>query len=237
VIVLEVFLGNANRVFADTPPGTLDASDPGITMVKHDGITPVTSGPYGQWSFTVPDFPPTRTFVARSAGGALTYTGRLQPAGPSGTNGGVFITVPLPDPAGTNYLPIVSSNPGPGGINPNPNGAWFIANEWYKQTYYAVSLGFAPGGVAVGSASTCSPLPATPSCLKVNNLPVPFDDKRVILVLAGRALNGSTRPSGTLANYLESANLTAENDTTPFIYEHRAGAPTFINDRVVVVSP
>jgi hypothetical protein len=58
----------------------------------------------------------------------------------------------------------------------------------------------------------------------------------VILVLAGRALNGSPRPSG-IANYLEGTNLTAANDTTPYVYEHRAGVPTAINDRVVVVSP
>jgi hypothetical protein len=234
VIVLEVFLSNANILFADIPSGT--TAPDGITMVDNDG-DPLTTGPYGQWSSVAPDFPPTRTFVARAAGGALTYTGRLYPAG--STEGRVTITVPLPPPAVLNYLPIISDNPGPpvGPLaNPNPNGAWFIANQWYKQTYYAVSPGYAPGGVAVGSSAACSPLPATPSCLRVNNLPAPSNNKGAILVLAGRSLNGSPRPPG-IANYLESANLTAANDTTPFVYEHRAGVPTAINDRVVIVSP
>jgi hypothetical protein len=236
VIVLEIFLGNANVVFADTPSGTPAPDDmTKITMVDNSGDPLASGGPgYGQWSFVAPYFPPTRTFVARAAGGALTYTGRLQPAASNGRQ--VTITVLLPSPA-TNYLPVVSGNPGPGGVNPNPNGAWFIANQWYKQTYYAVSPGYAPGGVPLNSPATCSPLPATPACLRVNNLPAPFNDKGVILVLAGRALNGSSRPSGTIANYLEGANLSAANDTTPYVYEHRAGIPTAINDRVVVVSP
>jgi hypothetical protein len=228
VIVLEVFLGNANKVFADTPSGTTGPYS--ITMVDSAG-NPVASGPYGQWSFVAPDFPPTETFAARAAGGAVTYTGRLYPAGAEG--GRVTITVPLPPAASTNYLPIVSGNPGPAGINPNPNGAWFIANQWYKQTYYAVSPGFAPGGVPLASPATCSPLPATPSCLKVSNLPAPFDDKRVILVLAGRALDGQIHPSGILGDYLEGQNATPAD----LIFEHRAGNPTTINDRVVVVSP
>jgi type II secretory pathway pseudopilin PulG len=234
VITLEVFLGGANTAFVDIPPGTADPITD-ITMVKHDGVTPVATNPYGQWSYTAPYLPPTRTFVARPAGGALTYIGRLQPAGPSGTNGGVTITVPLPPAAGANYLPIVSSNPGPGGVNPNPNGAWFIANEWYKDTFYAVSPGYAPGGVPIASPATCSPLPATPSCLKVNNLPAPLDDKRAILVFAGRALGGQTHPSpsGNPGDYLEGQNATPAD----LIFEHRAGSPTIINDRVVVVSP
>jgi hypothetical protein len=234
VIVLEVFFGgNVNIRFADTPSGA--TAPDGLTIVDRNG-DPLASGGsgWGQWSFVAPYFPPTQTYVAKATGGALTYTGRLQPAG--ATNNKVFITVPLPPPAVLNSLLVVSGNAGPGGANPNPSGAWFIKNEWYKQTYYAVSPGYSPGGVPVGSLANCNPLPATPSCLKVNNLPAPSDNKGVILVLAGRALNGSSRPSG-IANYLEGANLTAANDTTPFVYEHRTGVPTAINDRVVVVSP
>jgi hypothetical protein len=113
--------------------------------------------------------------------------------------------------------------------------AWFIANEWYRQLYYAVSPGNLPGG-----GGACNPLPGTPSCLTVNKLPPSYatsNDKSAILVLAGRALNGSSRPSGTFANYFENANLSAAQGTTPYVYEHRAGGPTSINDRVVVVSP
>ena len=72
-----------------------------------------------------------------------------------------------------------------------------------------------------------------PSCLKVNNLPSPTNNKRAILVFAGRALDGQTHPSGSLASYLEGENSTPAD----FIFEHRAGNPTAINDRVVVVLP
>jgi len=133
------------------------------------------------------------------------------------------ITFPLPAPPG--YLPrLTNASP------TNPNITWFIANQWYRQTYYAVSPGFAPGGVPPGNPPACNP---PPSCLTVNNLPAPTNNKQAILVFAGRALNGSIRPSANLADYLEGENSTPAD----FIYEHRAGTATAINDRVVVVSP
>jgi hypothetical protein len=106
--------------------------------------------------------------------------------------------------------------------------AWFISNEWFRQTYYAVFPGFLPGG---GSAA------CAPSCLTVINMspndPLPNNNKQAILVLAGRALDGSTRPSPNITHYLEGQNATPAD----FIYEHRQGSPTSINDRVVVLSP
>jgi len=113
----------------------------------------------------------------------------------------------------------------------DPAAGWFIANEWYRQTYYAVSPGYLPGG-----GGACTPLPGAPSCLTVSNLsPVTYptpDDKRAILVFAGRAL-ANTRPSANLSDYLESQNSTPAD----FIFEHRQGSPTSINDRVVVLAP
>ncbi len=128
-----------------------------------------------------------------------------------------------------------------GTINP---AAWFIANEWYRQTFYAVSPGFAPGGSGSctsmpgwpGCFSTNSCTPSAPSCLAVYNKPAPSNNKEAILVLAGRALDGNPRPSAYPENYLEKANLTALGSAL-YVYEHRAGVPTAINDRVVVVSP
>jgi hypothetical protein len=68
----------------------------------------------------------------------------------------------------------------------------------------------------------------------VNNLPAPFNNGHLILVFAGRAINGSNRPSGTLTNYFELENSTP----TDLIFQHhRFGLPTTINDRVVVVAP
>jgi hypothetical protein len=109
--------------------------------------------------------------------------------------------------------------------NVNP-AAWFIANEWYRQTYYSVWPASLPGG----SGSPCSP-----SCLTVNNLPPSYttsSDKKAILVLAGRALGSASHPSSSLASYLEGEN--ANGDA---VFEHRSGKTTSINDRVVVLSP
>jgi hypothetical protein len=123
----------------------------------------------------------------------------------------------------------------------DPNAGWFISNQWYRQVYYAVSPGYLPGG---GAACTARPAPpAAPpanSCLMVNNLPSPrystLNDKRAILLLMGRSLNGSARPSPTLGNYLEGFNLTALS-SPQYVFEHRAGAASTINDRAVVVCP
>ena len=146
----------------------------------------------------------------------VTYTGRLQNA--RDTIGRVTITVPLPAPS---YLPrLTNASP------TNPNITWFTSNQWYRQSYYAVSQNYLPG------ASPSPPCTAGTTCLTVNNLPAPNNNKQAILVFAGRALDGQARP-GTLANYLEGQNATPAD----LIFEHRSGVPTTINDRVVVVSP
>ena len=215
-IKLEILLANASMSFAG--PSMVAPDDSNIVMVDRGGI-PLDGTPYGQWSaIGSPPNPPTRSFVARADGsGAVTYTGRLQNA--RDTNAKVTITVPLPAP----YLPRLTN------ISPtNPNITWFTSNQWYRQTYYAISSGLAPGGV--GSCNP--PVPTSPACLTVNNLPGTTNNKQAIVVFFGRALDGQIRP-GTLANYLEGENSTPAD----LIFEHRAGTATTINDRVVVVSP
>jgi hypothetical protein len=223
-IRLDVFLQNANLAFADTPSSATPPYDTtNFAMLNGGGSPPPAqnSPPYGWWS-TAASFVPTMTFVAQASGGTLSYSGTLQNAGQMMNQ--ATITFPVP---AVQYLPRLT-NPS----STNPNIAWFLSNRWYQQTYYAVSPGFAPGGVPLGNPAACSPLPATPSCLIVNNLPAPTNNKEAILVFFGRALDGQTRP-GTLANYLEGQNATPLD----LIFEHRAGTPTTINDRVVVVSP
>jgi len=219
-IQLQGILSGPTTSFADGPASTLVGS---LSMI--DGNSNTTT-----WSSSSPTFTPTTNIAVQAKGLVATYTGRLR--NPVSTAGQVTITVP----GITNYLPIQSSN-----TTTNPTGAWFVANQWYRQTYYAISTGFAPGGVGSCNSVPAPPTaPITPSCLMVKNLPPSYatsNDKRAILVFAGRELNGLTPRPANLANYLESANLTAANGTTPFVYEHRAGVPTTINDRVVVVSP
>jgi hypothetical protein len=140
-------------------------------------------------------------------------TGRLRRGDSTGNK--VTITIPV------SFHRITSST--------DATTGWFIANKWYSLTYYAIS----PGCILNG-AGGCNPCA---TCLTVNNLRPSYankNDKQAILVLMGMSLNGSARPSTVLANYLENANPTGG---TTLIYESRSGAPTSINDRVVVISP
>jgi hypothetical protein len=77
------------------------------------------------------------------------------------------------------------------------------------------------------------PLALTPVCLTVKDMAGTTNNKKAILVLAGRSLDGSSRPSATVSNYLEGENATPADS----LFQHRAGVPTSINDRVVVLAP
>ena len=54
-------------------------------------------------------------------------------------------------------------------------------------------------------AASAAPPRSCSSCLHVANL-VPSGKQRAILILAGRSLDGSPRPNGALADFLEGAN-------------------------------
>jgi hypothetical protein len=212
IIKLEVFLSsNVNLAFANlssppTPPGNIP-----FVMRQGDGNLAQYSGPpWGYWSFSGP--PPTTSFV----GSTLTYTGWLHDAHQNDYQAN--ITFPLP---AVGYLPRLT-NPS----TTDPNIDWFIANQWYRQTYYAVAPDLVPNGG--GNCAT------TPPCLTVNNLPGPNNNKQAILVFAGRALDGQNpHPTGNVGDYLEFENSTPADS----IFEHRAGPSPTINDRVVVVAP
>ncbi len=77
---------------------------------------------------------------------------------------------------------------------------WFARNEWFRLTYYAVAAGH--------TAATLPPTCTTgTNCLTVANV-TPAGAQRAILILGGGSMNGSARPSATLANYLEAGNAT-----------------------------
>jgi hypothetical protein len=109
------------------------------------------------------------------------------------------------------------------------DAGWFITQQWYRQTYYAVAPGRLPGGSGTCTAGT--------NCLTVSSLPSTYtssNDKRAILILSGRPLGTSmTRPSSTLSDYLEGQNASPGD----YVFEHRAGVATSINDRVIVIAP
>ena len=106
---------------------------------------------------------------------------------------------------------------------------WFVRNEWFRQMYYATVSGY-----------TAATLPATPacttgtSCLSIANVG-PAGAQRAILILAGRSINGTARPSATLADYLEFGNATAAFERQTVSRAGPAALKRPFNDRIVVI--
>jgi hypothetical protein len=84
--------------------------------------------------------------------------------------------------------------------------AWFARNEWYRFLYYAVSPSNTAARLAAASPAerSCS---LVGDCLTLTTNTTP-STKSALLVLAGRSINGRTRPSATLADYFEFGNAT-----------------------------
>jgi type II secretory pathway pseudopilin PulG len=216
---------------SDRPAIQLQATllNAGLGFVKPvaqaDKIMTDSAGNPTDWSSLTPTTPSVTNVLLGplpnpdTGNGRVTFTGGLR----NGASTGSQVTIDVPVPG---YHSLTNSA--------TLTSGWFIANQWYRQTYYAVSPGYLPGG---GGNCIPSGTPPPPLCLTVNKLPLPSNNKLAVLVLAGRALNGVVRPTTTLSDYFENANLTAANGTTPYVYEQRIGTPTAINDRVVVMAP
>ena len=102
----------------------------------------------------------------------------------------------------------------------DPTTGWFVRNEWYRLVYYTIASNYAPGGSLSCTTGT--------NCLSVTNL-APSGAQRAMLILAGRSVNGTTRPSSTLANYLDGGNATGN-----YVKQTVSVASRF-NDRIVVI--
>jgi hypothetical protein len=97
-----------------------------------------------------------------------------------------------------------------------------MRNEWYRVLYYAVAQGATP-----------SARPATPNCVQGTNcltLNGGANDKRALLLLAGRSLAGTVGHSRALTDYLDSAE-SRDGDRE---FATQAAGATF-NDRAIVV--
>jgi len=102
---------------------------------------------------------------------------------------------------------------------------WFVANKWHHVTYYAVSQANVPGG-----ARNCT---AASSCLNVTyEVGTSLTDKRAILALAGRSLNGTSGSSRQLTDFLDTAVNVDFNST----FEQKRFGKAF-NDRFVSITP
>lgn len=123
--------------------------------------------------------------------------------------------------------PIDPPNQTPPGLCPSTGcTGWFVRNEWYRLLYYATAPNHAPGGTL--SCTTGA------TCLSVANV-MPAGAQRAILFLSGRSVNGTTRPSATLADYLESGNATGA--FTRMTISASASIPPAqrFNDRIVII--
>jgi hypothetical protein len=78
---------------------------------------------------------------------------------------------------------------------------WFARNEWYRLLYYTVTA--SNSSSKVSSERTCGP--PNNDCLSVTSS-AGTSSASALLVLGGRAVNGRTRPSSTLADYFEFGN-------------------------------
>jgi hypothetical protein len=87
---------------------------------------------------------------------------------------------------------------------------WFMQNQWYRYTYYAVSE----------SASAAGPAGTN---LTIDGFPADYgnaNDKRFVLALMGPAVTGQVRaPAATLAQYVEGANNDTSASPRVFAYQ------------------
>jgi len=109
------------------------------------------------------------------------------------------------------------------------NFGWFTRNKWEEVTYYAVANGYSPAGLPAQPACTTGS-----NCLTVTNV-TPSGGQRAMLILAGRSINGSTRPSATLSDYLEFGNATGSYESQTVSRANAASLKKPFNDRIVVV--
>lgn len=95
-------------------------------------------------------------------------------------------------------------------LNPAAGAAnyWFMKNEWYRYTYYAV----APGTSAAQTGGNLT-VTSFPSAYGNNN------DKRFVLALVGPPVSGQTRPSTAVAQYMEGANAAIGASPRQFAYQ------------------
>jgi hypothetical protein len=105
--------------------------------------------------------------------------------------------------------------------------SWFARNEWYRLTYYAVVQGHTVGTLPPSCTTGTN-------CLSVSNV-TPTSAQRAILILGGRSVNSSSRPSSTLTDYLESGNATGAFTRKTVSASVTVPAAQRFNDRIVVV--
>jgi hypothetical protein len=104
---------------------------------------------------------------------------------------------------------------------------WFWRNEWYRVLYYVVA-----------SRNSADALPSAPSCIDTGpclTVNAAATQNGALLILTGRSLNGSVRPSATLSDYLEFGNATGAFEKQPVSNVVNVSLKSPFNDRLVGV--
>ncbi|MGH8725955.1 MAG: hypothetical protein ACREU1_13955, partial [Burkholderiales bacterium] len=164
------------------------------------------------------------TITIQINGGAITpattgnYSGSVSSADGSGTSS-IEVFFPLLSIADTVSIRIPHPTDA---LLADTRSAWYISNGWDRYTYYGVS----PAATHDPDGSVCNPGGTVTGCMNVFGMPAPRNDKRLVLVLMGRPLPGTTQPSYTLTNYLEDQNASVGVN-----YDVKAVTSAF-NDRV-----
>jgi hypothetical protein len=146
--------------------------------------------------------------VFNSAGGvALTLSGTATPDGSgaflSALLGNTFCGLPIIGPVLGCKPSLISVPIGVIADHPFLNAAsagagatgWYLRNEWHRLTYYAAAEESTPDGLPFHGCDATD-------CLLFNNV----RNIRALLVLAGRSLDGTARPNGSFADFVEYDN-------------------------------
>jgi len=160
--------------------------------------------------------------------GTFTVSVTVTPPAPAGLAGVVYwLRVPGNATMDHGLLDGRASSASPA---PPAATSWFIRNRWHELAYYAVAPGYT---AAAAAPRACT---AGTDCLTIaNHTPPPANDKRALLLLAGRSINGSPRPSGTLTDYLEFGNAAGAFERQPVSTLTDAALKKPFNDRIVIV--
>jgi len=110
-------------------------------------------------------------------------------------------------------------------ITPGSTG-WFVRNEWYRLVYYATSQSNTAARLPLERSCTTAT-----DCLAVTNMTP--SNKSALLIFAGRSINGNSRPSSALSDYLESGNATASYVSKTVSASAAIPVAQRFNDRVV----
>jgi hypothetical protein len=97
--------------------------------------------------------------------------------------------------------------------------AWFQTNKWYQWTYYGVAQGWTAGRTGSCTAGT--------DCLSITTGTVTANDKKLVLVMAGRNLTSTAQPNTDPSKYLESKTVFPSS-----MYTASSMSNTF-NDRLI----